>query len=94
MCEIVDKGQNITWDDIAGLADVKAGIDEAVVYPMLNSEIFQGLLSPPKGMLLFGPPGTGKTLIAKAIASECKIIYILYIRLMYFFFSFGKQFDK
>jgi SpoVK/Ycf46/Vps4 family AAA+-type ATPase len=40
MCEIVDKGQVITWDDIAGLADVKAGIDEAVVYPMLNSEIF------------------------------------------------------
>lgn len=34
-----------------------------------------GLLSPPKGLLLFGPPGTGKTLIGKWIASSLKATF-------------------
>lgn len=68
--EIVDKKQDLKWDDIAGLDNVKQAINEIVVYPMQNPELFQGLLSPAKGLLLFGPPGTGKTLIGKCIASE------------------------
>ena len=27
-------------------------------------------------MLLYGPPGTGKTLLAKAIAKECRAVFI------------------
>jgi SpoVK/Ycf46/Vps4 family AAA+-type ATPase len=68
--EIVSEKTEIFWDDIAGLENVKQAINEIVVYPMLNPSLFQGLLAPAKGLLLFGPPGTGKTLIGKCIACE------------------------
>lgn len=68
--EVVDKKQDTKWDDIAGLDNVKQAINEIVVYPMQNPDLFQGLLAPAKGLLLFGPPGTGKTLIGKCIACE------------------------
>lgn len=68
--EIVDKKQDINWSDIAGLENVKQAINEIVVYPMQNPDLFKGLLAPAKGLLLFGPPGTGKTLIGKCIAAE------------------------
>lgn len=70
LSEIVDKKQDIKWDDIAGLENVKQAINEIVVYPMQNPALFTGLLAPAKGLLLFGPPGTGKTLIGKCIAAE------------------------
>ncbi|CAB4477246.1 unnamed protein product [Rhizophagus irregularis] len=68
--EIMEQSPNITWDDIAGLEHAKKTIQEAVTWPLLRPDIFTGLRSPPKGLLLFGPPGTGKTLIGKCIASE------------------------
>ncbi|XP_011501867.1 PREDICTED: fidgetin-like protein 1 [Ceratosolen solmsi marchali] len=70
--EIMFCGNSISWDDIAGLKQVKKIIKEIVVFPMLRPDIFTGLRRPPKGILLFGPPGTGKTLIGKCIASQSK----------------------
>ncbi|CCI40646.1 unnamed protein product [Albugo candida] len=68
--EIVDCGERISFDDIAGLSFAKKCINELVIWPMARPDIFTGLRSLPKGLLLFGPPGTGKTLIGKAMANQ------------------------
>ncbi|MBN3301051.1 KATL2 protein, partial [Amia calva] len=62
---------NVRWDDIIGLDAAKRLVKEAVVYPIKYPQLFTGILSPWKGLLLYGPPGTGKTLLAKAVATEC-----------------------
>lgn len=66
--EIMERGDKVTFDDIAGLEDAKKTIDEIVCWPMKRPDLFTGLRKTPNGLLLFGPPGTGKTLIGKAIA--------------------------
>jgi len=62
---------SVSWDDLIGLDEVKSKIMETIVLPIKNPALFTGLLSPSKGILLFGPPGNGKTMVAKAIASQC-----------------------
>ena len=68
--EIVVNGDEVHWDDIAGLEEAKKSLKEAVVYPFLRPDLFSGLREPARGMLLFGPPGTGKTMLARAVATE------------------------
>ena len=70
--EIVVKGDEVHWDDVAGLDIAKKALKEAVVYPFLRPDLFMGLREPARGMLLFGPPGTGKTMLARAVATESK----------------------
>jgi len=70
--EIVVKGDEVHWDDVAGLDGAKNALKEAVVYPFLRPDLFMGLREPARGMLLFGPPGTGKTMLARAVATESK----------------------
>ena len=66
-----ERKPNITFDDIAGLEDVKQAIRERIILPRKHPEIFsQFRLKAEGGVLLYGPPGTGKTMIAKAIAHE------------------------
>ncbi|CAN0088079.1 unnamed protein product, partial [Ectocarpus sp. 8 AP-2014] len=68
--EVQQKGDPVTFDQIAGLEFAKKSVIELVCWPMERPDIFTGLRSLPKGLLLFGPPGTGKTLIGKAIAHQ------------------------
>ncbi|KAK3738148.1 hypothetical protein QZH41_016649 [Actinostola sp. cb2023] len=66
---------DVRWDDIIGLDAAKRLVKEAVVYPIKYPQLFSGILSPWKGLLLYGPPGTGKTLLAKAVATECNTTF-------------------
>lgn len=70
--DIVVRGDEVHWDDIAGLEAAKKALKEAVVYPFLRPDLFSGLREPARGMLLFGPPGTGKTMLARAVATESR----------------------
>ncbi|KFA45772.1 hypothetical protein S40293_07359 [Stachybotrys chartarum IBT 40293] len=70
--DIIVQGDEVRWNDIAGLDIAKNALRETVVYPFLRPDLFMGLREPARGMLLFGPPGTGKTMLARAVATESK----------------------
>lgn len=70
---ILAKGNKVSFNDVAGLDEEKADLEEVVdflkdpaKYTSLGARI-------PKGILLVGPPGTGKTLLGKAIAGEAGV---------------------
>ena len=79
------KKVNVTFDDVAGIDQVKDEIVEVVdflkhpkKYERLGARI-------PKGILLVGAPGTGKTMLAKAVAGEAGVP---------FFHTSGSEFEE
>lgn len=62
---------NTSFEDIAGLEDVKESVMYKAIYPHRYPELYEKLRKRSGGgILLYGLPGTGKTLIAEAIAHE------------------------
>ena len=62
---------DISFDDVAGLEDVKESIRRRVINPSKHPEVFAKFNKRTGGgVLMYGLPGTGKTMIAKAIAHE------------------------
>jgi len=67
-----------TYNDVGGLGEQLKKIKDLVELPLKHPEIFYRLgIDAPRGILLVGPPGTGKTLMARAIAQECDVNFIV-----------------
>lgn len=66
----------VSWDDVGGLAAVKADILDTIQLPLEHPEVFADGLKKRSGILLYGPPGTGKTLVAKAVATSCSLNFL------------------
>jgi len=75
--EVFVEAPTVTWDDVGGLPETKARLQEAIQWPLAYPEAYQQVnLHAPTGILLHGPPGTGKTLLAKAVANEADSNFI------------------
>jgi len=73
---ILKEAPDVTFDDVAGLDNVKEEIKNKIIYPFQFPEEAKKFgIKSGGGMLLYGPPGTGKTYIAKAVAHEVKAVF-------------------
>jgi len=69
--------ETISWSEIGGLADVKARLSRAVLWPLSCSDAMRRLgVRPPSGVLLYGPPGCSKTSLARAVAGSAAATFL------------------
>ena len=72
----VPDGKKVTFDDVAGVDEEKAELQEIVDF-LRDPEKFTAIGAKiPHGLLLVGPPGTGKTLLARAVAGEAGVQFL------------------
>ena len=61
------KKKHYSWEDIAGMDDVKDKIRKLVEKPLIYAEKYKEIgLDITRGVLMYGPPGCGKTLFARS----------------------------
>ena len=65
-----------TFDDVAGLHDVKEELRASVGAILENPEEAARYRLVHNGILFYGPPGTGKTLLSRALAGEYGLRYL------------------
>lgn len=63
--DVVTRTERTTWDDIAGLEDVKHRLLD-----LATRATEGGMAGGQQGVLLHGPPGSGKSAVAHALATE------------------------
>ncbi|MBN1374136.1 ATP-dependent zinc metalloprotease FtsH [Candidatus Dojkabacteria bacterium] len=82
---LVGKKTNVTFDDVAGIAEAKQELTEVVDFLKNPKKYFEVGARIPRGVLLIGPPGSGKTLLARAVAGEANVP---------FFHTSGAEFEE
>ncbi|NXO04644.1 PEX1 factor, partial [Rhinopomastus cyanomelas] len=71
------KPQDVGWERIGGLKDVKQILVDTIMLPAKYPELFANLpIRQRSGVLLYGAPGTGKTLLAGVVARESGMNFI------------------
>jgi transitional endoplasmic reticulum ATPase len=67
----------VQWEDVAGMRELKLTLENDVIMPFLEPEVYKRYKVPlPNGILFFGPPGCGKTFIARKLASMLSFNFI------------------
>ena len=68
---------HISLTDLGGVDSVIQDLEDLIVLPLLQPQIYAASrIQPPRGILLHGPPGCGKTMIANAFAAELGVPFI------------------
>ncbi len=65
---------DVSFADLVGVDIVQERVSEVIDY---FNHPDKGLVRPDTGIILYGPPGTGKTSVAKAIAKELGVPFIM-----------------
>ncbi len=66
----------ITFNDVAGLKEVKEELKEVVDFLKNPKKFLKMGARIPRGVLLLGPSGVGKTLLARAVAGESNVPFL------------------
>ena len=74
---ILPSDDGVNFDDVAGCDEAKSELEELVEFLRKPQKFTRLGGKLPKGVLLYGPPGTGKTLLAKAVANEAQVPFLV-----------------
>ena len=67
----------LRFSDVIGAEDAKGELSYFVEYLKNPVAFMRKGVKAPKGVLLYGPPGTGKTMLAKAMAGESDVTFLV-----------------